>query len=84
MPQGVYKHLCDTYRMRKIPLKPVIFGCPGEFMSRLDSCHVAISRGDFNRDRSYQEIKGEIQYDEIPRMLIGEDVDCHRSGPGEA
>ena len=78
MPQGVYKHLCDTYKLRKIPHKPVIFGCPGESMSSLDSCHVAVSTGDTNRDRNYKEIKGEIQYDEIPMRLIGEGIDCHR------
>ena len=79
MRQGVFKHLCDTHKLRKIPHKPVIFGCPGESLSRLDSCHVAISIGNTNRERNYKEIRGEIQYDEIPMKMIGEAVDSSRS-----
>ena len=52
--QGVFKHLCDTHALRKIPHKQAIFGCPGEFMSRLETCHVAASIMDGNRDRHYK------------------------------
>ena len=39
-------------------------------MSRLETCHVAVSIKDGNRDRSYKEIKGEYQYSEICQSLL--------------
>ena len=63
MPSGVLRHLCESFGLVRISSKPTLIGCPGEFMNRLDSCHIAHSSREHDDDGTH--------HDQAQRVEIG-------------
>ena len=73
MPSGVFKHLCESFKMARISAKPTLIGCPGGFMNRLESCHIAHVMREHGESEAHIErqatattkrlnLKGEVDY----------------------